>query len=221
AIVDRYRRALQRYCERALTRQRAEDVVQQVLIKAWVALQNGAEVRSLKAWLYRIARTTILDAAQAPGYDYDELERSLRPPSEPDSELEQRTVIRKTLAGLAALPEAQREALLRTAIDGQSRAEIAQALGVSEGAVRQLVHRARATLRAAATALTPLPLVNWLAALGQGAPTGSLALEGGAAGSAGLVGLAKVSAMIATVGAIAAGAGPSALHHHKVNGSSR
>ena len=124
AIVDRYRRPLQRYCERALTRQRAEDVVQQVLIKAWVALQNGAEVRSLKAWLYRIACTTILDAAQAPGYDYDELERSLRPPSEPDSELEQRTVIRKTLAGLAALPEAQREALLRTAIDGQSRAEI-------------------------------------------------------------------------------------------------
>ena len=46
AIVDRYRKALLRYCERALSRPRAEDVVQQVLKKAWVALQNRAQVRS-------------------------------------------------------------------------------------------------------------------------------------------------------------------------------
>src|ERR1700694_712257 len=69
AIVDRYRRPLQRYCQRALSRPQAEDVVQQVLMNAWLALQKGAEVRSLKPWLYRIARTTILESVQSPGYE--------------------------------------------------------------------------------------------------------------------------------------------------------
>ncbi len=216
AIVDRYRRPLQRYCERALTRSRAEDVVQQVFVKAWLALRDGTEVRSLRPWLYRITRTTILETAQPPGYEYDELAQSLSAGNEPESELEQRTVIRKTLAGLAALPEAQREALLRTAVDGQSRAQIAEELGVSEGAVRQLVHRARLTLRAAATAVTPLPLVNWMTTLGQ-SPAGGSALENGTAGSAGVVGLAKVSAILATAGAVAAGAGPSTVHHRRLH----
>src|SRR5207249_7794746 len=117
---------------------------------------------------------------------------SLRPADEPESELEQRAVIRKTLAGLAALPEAQREALLRNAFDGQSRAQIAEALGVSEGAVRQLLHRARATLRTAATAAMPLPFVSWLAAGGP-APAAGTAIEGGAAGTIALAGVARVS----------------------------
>jgi quercetin dioxygenase-like cupin family protein len=47
AIVDRYRKPLQRYCERALPESRAEDVVQQVLTKAWCAFRDGTEVRSL------------------------------------------------------------------------------------------------------------------------------------------------------------------------------
>ena len=206
-IVDRYRKELLRYSERALSRPRSEDVVQQVLMKAWVALRNGAQVRSLKPWLYRITRTTIFETAEMPGFDYAELERSLYA-HEPESELEQRAVIRKTLAGLAALPEAQREALLRTAFEGQSRAQIAEALGVSEGAVRQLLHRARVTLRTAATALVPLPIANWFAALGP-ASTGTAFESGaGAAGSAGVVGLAKISAILATAGVMATGAGP-------------
>ena len=191
-IVDRYRKPLQRYCERALPRSRAEDVVQQVLTKAWCALQDGTEVRSLKPWLYRIAATTVLETARAPGYDYDELKRSLTASGEPETELEQQAIIRKTLASLAALPDAQREALLRDAFEGQSRAQIADALGVSEGAVRQLLHRARATLRTAATAITPLPFVSWLAAGGP-APAAGTAIEGGAAGTIALAGVARVS----------------------------
>jgi RNA polymerase sigma-70 factor (ECF subfamily) len=47
---------------------------------------------------------------------------------------------------LAALPERQRAALWLTAVDGLSYAEVAQALDVSETAVKALVHRARASL---------------------------------------------------------------------------
>jgi RNA polymerase sigma factor (sigma-70 family) len=206
AIVDRYRRPLQRYCERALPRSRAEDVVQQALMNAWLALRDGTEVRTLRPWLYRIVRTTLLDTAEAPGYGYAELERSLIASDDPESELEQRAVIRRTLASVAALPDPQREALLRTAFEGQSRAQIAEALGVTEGAVRQLLHRARANLRAAATALTPLPFVNWLASAGSGSVAGT-ALESGATGSLGIAGIAKASAILATAGVVVTGSG--------------
>jgi RNA polymerase sigma factor (sigma-70 family) len=202
-IVARYRRPLQRYCERALPRAQAEDVVQQVLTKAWVALQNGTQVRHLKPWLYRIAQTTALESAEKPGYDYAQLEQSLRPASPEESELEQRAVIRRTLTGLASLPPAQREALLRAAVHGQSRAEIAAALGVSEGAVRQLLHRARSSLRAAATAITPLPLLNWATSVGPADPA--------VAGAAGVVGLAKASAVVASAGVLVAT--PAAVQH--------
>ena len=74
--------------------------------------------------------------------------------------MERRAVVRQTLTGLAALPERQREALLKIAVEGRSQEEVALALGVSEGAVRQLVHRARLTLRAAATVLVPMPLAR-------------------------------------------------------------
>ena len=69
--------------------------------------------------------------------------------------MERRAVVRQTLTGLAALPERQREALLRIAVEGRTQEEVARELGVTEGAVRQLVHRARLTLRAAATAVDP------------------------------------------------------------------
>ena len=87
-------------------------------------------------------------------------------------EVERREDARDALSGLAALPERQREALLRVAVEGRPQGEVARELGVSEGAVRQLVHRARLTLRAAATAVVPLPLASWAAgATGAGAPT--------------------------------------------------
>ncbi len=68
--------------------------------------------------------------------------------------------MRQTLASLAALPDRQREALIRTAVSGDSQEEVARDLGLTDNALRQLVHRARMSMRAAATALTPMPLVT-------------------------------------------------------------
>jgi hypothetical protein len=62
---------------------------------------------------------------------------------------------------------------------------------VSEGAVRQLLHRARATLRTAATAITPLPFVSWLAATRP----------------------APAAAILATAGVVASGS-VAVKHHH-------
>jgi RNA polymerase sigma-70 factor (ECF subfamily) len=47
---------------------------------------------------------------------------------------------------LSALPERQRAALCLVAVEGLAYAEVAEALGVSEQAVKALVHRARSAL---------------------------------------------------------------------------
>jgi RNA polymerase sigma factor (sigma-70 family) len=193
AIVERYRRALLRAARRVLPEARAEDALQQALIASWSALQRGDEVRDLRAWLYRIVHNTALNALRGNGYDYDELEDTLRIADAGDDELERRAVVRQTLASLAALPDRQREALLRTAVSGFSQEEVARDLGISDNAMRQLIHRARVSMRAAVTALTPFPLV---ASVASGARSGPLVdriaeLAAGAAPAGATVTLAK------------------------------
>jgi RNA polymerase sigma factor (sigma-70 family) len=210
AIVERYRKPLQRECRRVLSEARAEDAVQHAFMAAWTALRRGDEVRELRPWLYRIGFNSALNVARAPGFDYDELEESLRLTEAPQDELERRAVMRQTLAGIAALPDRQREALLRTAVEGTSQEEIARDLGLSNGAVRQLVHRARMSLRAAVTAVTPLPLVTWLASAGARPEPMAQRIAELAAGGAGV---GATAAKVGTAVVVAGGAitGPVAL----------
>src|SRR3954449_7138167 len=210
-IVERYRGPLLRSARRYLPEARAEDALQQAYISAWKAIQRGDEVRDLRGWLYRIVHNTALNQLRVSGYDYAELDDALRGSDAPSEVMERRTVMRQTLAGLAALPERQRDALLRVAVEGRSQEEVARELGVTEGAVRQLVHRARMTLRAAATAVVPLPLAQLAAGAGGagGTVSGPMAER-----IAELVGGAGASALVAKVGAVAviattAVAGPS------------
>src|SRR3979411_381033 len=78
AIVERYRRPLHRHVRRVLPESRTEDALQQTFLKAWTTLQDGAEVRDLRPWLYRIAQNTALDALKRPGYHYDKPPQSRR-----------------------------------------------------------------------------------------------------------------------------------------------
>src|SRR3954451_10438377 len=208
AIVERYRAPLLRAARRYLPEARAEDALQQAFISSWGALQRGDEIRDLRAWLYRIVHNTALNQLRVAGYDYAELEDSLRGTDAPQEEMEPRAVVRQTLTGLAALPDRQREALLQIAIEGRSQDEVARELGVSEGAVRQLVHRARLTLRAAATALIPMPLAQWAAAAGaSGGAVGGPPAERIAELIAG-AGASAVFAQAGAMGGIATTAGP-------------
>ena len=205
AIVERYRRPLLRAARRRLPDGLAEDALQQSFLSAWTALQRGDEVRDLRAWLYRIVHNCALNAQRVGGYDYEELADALRMAEAPSEVLERRAVIRQTLASVAALPERQREALLRTAISGDEQAVVARDLGLSENAFRQLLHRARAAVRAAATAVTPLPAVNWLAdgaAAGRATVAERIAELTGAAP----VGVAATLAKAGTVAVVAGGA---------------
>jgi RNA polymerase sigma factor (sigma-70 family) len=214
ALVQRYRRPLLRYCRRMLlTETAADDALQQGLLQAWLALQRGTEVRDARAWLYRVVHNAAVDALRSSAYDHEQLNDSLQGATAPHSDLERRIAVRQALAGLAALPELQRAALLRTAIEGHSHEEVAAALGLSDGSVRGLIYRARATLRASATAITPTPVVAWMADLGpRAAPLaerlGGAGAGGGDAGGA----LLKGGVAVLTAGTLVAGA--VAVHPH-------
>ncbi len=179
AIVERYRKPLLRACRRILPEARAEDALQHTLVAAWRGLERGDEVRELRPWLYRIARNTSLNQLRMSGYDLDELMETLTAADDPEEEVLRRAVVRQTLTAVAALPERQREALLRTAINGQGQEEVARDLGLSSTAMRQLVHRARVSVRAAATAVVPMPVATWLAAGAGGAGTAATLAKAG------------------------------------------
>lgn len=224
AIVDRYRRPLLRYARRMLHEEaRAEDVVQAGLVSAWAALREGVEVRDLKPWLYRIVHNGALNAMKRPTAEPLIEASDLRPG--PDTVIERREDVRRAFDGINALPERQRAALLAVAFEGRSHAEVGEELGLQDGAVRQLVSRARTSLRTAATALTPYPLVLWVAHAGgpqtdeMGARIGELVAGAGIAAGAGagagtvLGGGAavKAGAVLATAGVLAVGA-PKVAH---------
>lgn len=215
-IVHRYSKDLARYCARlGLADSRAEDVLQSSFMRAWSALARGTEVRELRPWLYRIVHNTALNAIRAsantlaPLCDVDGVDALVAP----DGDVELRIAVRAALAEVAALPPMQRDALLMSAVDGRSREEVASALGVSDGAVRGLLYRARATLRAAAAALAPPPLLRW--AYGQvsrHASSAGAAAEASARGAGVEVGANLIKGV--AIAAIAFGGGAAAVTLH-------
>jgi RNA polymerase sigma factor (sigma-70 family) len=220
ALVQRYRRPLLGYCRRLLLSQEsAEDALQQALLQAWLALRAGTEVGEAKAWLYRIVHNAALNALRVSGYDYCKLSESLSGADAPQEDLDRRIAVREALAGLAALPQMQREALLRTAVEGRTHQQVARDLGVSENALRGLVYRARTALRAAAGAITPSPLVGWALSGARGTPVverlAEIGVGGGSAGLAGLLmkgGAVAVTASMLAGGIVAAPGHPKAGH---------
>lgn len=219
-IVRRYRKELLAYCRRLQPRWgNGEDALQQTLLQAWRALTSGAEVREVRPWLYRIAHNVVVSDLRAPNAAAHELEAPAHGPGV-DQLVEQRLRAQAALDAMAALPTLQRQALVSTTFDGASRAEVADALGLSRGAVRGLVYRARETLRAAAAAIIPSPAVGWAlrraeAASGSSRATVEALAGGGGAGVAGL--LVKGSVVVTLAGAVA-GTGnallPGHVHHH-------
>ncbi len=212
ALVQRYRRPLLGYCRRLLLgEERAEDALQQGFLSAWLALRRGVQVREVKPWLYRIVHNAAVNVLRGTRYDHAQLSESLSGADAPEHDLERRIAVREALAGLAALPEMQRAALLQTAVEGRSHEDVAAALGLSEGALRGLVYRARVSLRSVASAIVPGPLVNWAAGAvaggdGVGARAVELGVGGGTAGLGGL--LLKAGAVAVSTGVLASGLAP-------------
>jgi RNA polymerase sigma factor (sigma-70 family) len=204
-IVERYKRQLHALARRLSPEGRAEDILQQAFLSAFAALRAGVEVDHVRGWLHQIVRNAAFKAlARMP--NEDELNDDVIGAGGPADEVERRLLVRALFAEVASLPEHQRDALVKTAVQGHSRSEVAVAMGVTEGAVRQLVHRARASLRTAVTAITPYPLAAWAASAD---PTPGLdrvteVVIGAGSASVGAAAL-KAGAVVMATGVVATG----------------
>jgi RNA polymerase sigma factor (sigma-70 family) len=219
AIVLRYRPELLTYCRRlGLSDGRAEDALQHALLKAWLALQGGTEVRELRAWLYRIVHNTAVNVMRSsPEERAMDLDAALiEAAAVQESELERTTAAREALTHVAALPPMQRHAMLLSAVEGCTHEEVASALGITHVAVRGLLYRARVTLRAAAAALTPAPLIGWVSQATDrlAGSAGGLAQLSAGGGGSDLGGVLLKGGAVAATTALAAGAVLGPLHGH-------
>jgi len=175
-IVRRYRRPLDRFAA-AIVGGRSEDVTQDAFSKALLALRGSEAEIELRPWLYRIVRNTALNDLRDRGPAPEELAETLPGGRSAAAEVEAREEIRELMSRLQALPEPQRAALVMRELEGLSHEEIAAALGVSGGAARQAIFRARAALRDGLGLLLPMPVLRALSehggdAVGAGVGTG-------------------------------------------------
>jgi RNA polymerase sigma factor (sigma-70 family) len=208
-IVRRYRRPLDRFAA-AIVGGRSEDVTQDAFSKALLALRGTEAEIELRPWLYRIVRNTALNDLRDRAPETAELNDALPGSRSAAAEAEAREELNELMERLGALPEPQRAALVMRELEGLSHEEIAAALGVSGGAARQAIYRARAALREGLGLLLPMPLVRTLADHGDAATGGAVAVGASTAGGAALGGLGggAVKAGVATLlvaGAVGAG----------------
>ncbi|WP_300074458.1 sigma-70 family RNA polymerase sigma factor [uncultured Ruegeria sp.] len=121
-----------------------EDLLQDALLSAAIALQSGAEVQNLRAWLFRIAHNTALNFFRA-----RKRETALRqdlinlPPalqSDPTNRLPE------ALKPYLALSPIQRSIVILRDVLGYSTAEVAELTDSSVAAVKSALHRGRTAL---------------------------------------------------------------------------
>lgn len=122
----------------------AEDLVQDILLKAarnTHQLQSGG---SLQAWLYRIARNAIADHYRSPSIDVELLE------SDPIAENEEQEAIQAIAACIEPfiqdLEPDYRDALVMADIHRLPQAEVAKKLGISLSGAKSRIQRARKQL---------------------------------------------------------------------------
>jgi RNA polymerase sigma-70 factor, ECF subfamily len=133
-------------------RQRAEDIVQETLLRAWRnAHRLGAQgQQSLRPWLVTVARRIAID---------DHRSVSARPPETYDRELESfpstaddtdRVLQLMTVTdALRALSQSHREILVETYFRGRTVPEAAEVLGLPLGTAKSRVYYALRALRTA------------------------------------------------------------------------
>lgn len=208
-IVRRYRRPLDRFAA-AIVGGHSEDVTQDAFSKALLALRGTEAEIELRPWLYRIVRNTALNDLRDRAPEAVELSEALPGGRSAAAEAEAREELTELMERLGALPEPQRAALVMRELEGLSHEEIAAALGVSGGAARQAIYRARAALREGLGLLVPMPVARMLVEHGDAATGGAIAAGASTAGGAALGGLGggAMKAGVATLlvaGAVGAG----------------
>lgn len=133
--------------------QRAEDAVQDTMLRLWDHREQLPEIASIKAYAVRAARNRCLELIRSAAPEADVEDPATRVAVEaaslPDHEAAEDAAEKLELATklIDQLPESQQNILRMRAFADLDNEEIAQSLGINNATVRQQLSRARKTLR--------------------------------------------------------------------------
>ena len=137
-------------------RAEAEDVAQEVMLRAWRGIARFRGQSSYFTWLYRIAvneanRALEKRARRPAGVSIGarELELAAAPEEEPSRQAENTELRRALGQALADLPPPLRTAIVLRDVEGLSTQEAAEIAGVGQAAFKSRLHQARLRVRAA------------------------------------------------------------------------
>ncbi|AOW14850.1 hypothetical protein LPB72_20690 [Hydrogenophaga crassostreae] len=125
-----------------------EDLIQDVFVKASVAISANRAPKNLTGWLYAAARTTVVDHYRSAQPHTVALDENL-----PDGHQDRDELLHQELAlclrPLARqLPAIYRDTLLATDFDGKTMQTLADEKGLSLSAIKSRASRARVMLKA-------------------------------------------------------------------------
>src|SRR3974390_2115873 len=140
--LRRYARALAR------TTDRADDLVQETLLRAVAKAHLWQPGTDIRAWLFTImhhlyVNTVRRQARETATVDVEQVSSTLVATTDPTSSWQLRELDR----ALARLPDEPREVVLLVGLEGMAYDSAAQILGVPIGTVRSRLSRGRETLR--------------------------------------------------------------------------
>jgi RNA polymerase sigma-70 factor (ECF subfamily) len=122
----------------------AEDLASQVFLKAWQNLHRYHPRGPFLAWLYAIARNTVIDnyRTRKPTVSLDEAAPLAAPDEHLDDRMELEFEMQALRAAVLKLTQEQQEVITLKFIAEYDTAQIARHMGKSEGAIRALQMRA-------------------------------------------------------------------------------
>lgn len=125
----------------------AEELLQEVFIKALKQSEGFCEIENPRAWLFLVAKNALADHLRK-SHEHLELDGNTpAPESEPMRIVDDLTQCLPRV--LSELAEADRLAILLCDIGGKSQQELADRLGVSLSGAKSRIQRARQRLKAA------------------------------------------------------------------------
>jgi RNA polymerase sigma-70 factor, ECF subfamily len=124
----------------------ADDLVQDVLLKAWGHSESFREGTNMRAWLFTIARNTYYSLYRKRGREVQDVDgiytSNLAVAPSQDGVMD----LADFRLALAKLPDEQREVLILVGASGLSYEQAAEVCGVAVGTIKSRVSRARTRL---------------------------------------------------------------------------
>ncbi len=159
-LIIQYIPRLRRYARALLNdAERAEDLVQETLMRALGSMALWRRGSDMRAWLFTIMHNQYVNdcrrAQKRP--DAQSLDEAGALESHASSSADQFAGLDDIEVGLMRLPENQRAVLLLVSLEGLSYRQTAKVLGIRLGTVMSRLHRARERMRSWLYALPESP----------------------------------------------------------------